>query len=81
MPGGLGKERPFLTVPWSPYPHDGLGFVPLAQFRVLAGGTGGWAEIGNDMQVGITTPWQAALLVIALSIGAWSILYAWARQR
>jgi hypothetical protein len=81
VPSGLGTYRPFLTFPWSPFPHDGLGFVPLAQFRVLLKAESGWVEIGNDMQIGITTPWQAALLVVALSVGAWSVLYAWARQK
>lgn len=81
VPNELDVDRPFITFPWSNFPTDGLGLVPLAQFRVLRKVEIGWTEIGSDMQVGITTRWQAALLVIFLSVGAWWVLYLWAKQR
>lgn len=80
VPSDLDSDLPTWTFPWSPWPHDGLGFVPLAQFHVVqSDGAVGWTEIGN-MQVGITQPWKAALLVFCASLGAWSVLAWWARQ-
>ncbi len=61
--------------------YDGMGFVPVAEMRILAHGQGSWKVLDTNLPVGVTSHW-VALLTAFFCIGlAWWIMLKLAKAR
>lgn len=61
--------------------YDGLGFVPVAQMRIIAQGTGTWKALDFTMPVGVTHHWIALTIAAFFTVLAWWIVLKLARTR